>query len=383
MLGKETRGARILVTGGPVHAKLDAVKIVTNRFKGGRMAALADALAVLGHDVVYLCAQGSTEPLRCGVRHHEGFDDYSRLVPLWATENDVVILGAAVANLIPRPTAWSLEEKFPSHNYAPGDMVDIPFMVAPRVIDEVKKANPRCTLIGFKLLSNVSRDELTRAAYGTLREARADLVVANDTRNLNEKLLVTKERSVIPATPVEMLHAIDAMARDEHYRTEFANSHGMEVGRQEAVHHAADRCDSLAAQHGQVIRECGSTPEGLLFGCIAARVPNSEGFVCSTRGKSSLGTWVHVLRVDHLNRVVHVVGSDACGESQKATLNAPLLDRIFRNDQRVQAIVHTHKTGTKLKTYPYAPPGTVRDSQRNLDATDFEIEHHGSFFLRW
>ena len=31
----------ILITGGPVHAYLDAVKIITNRFKGGLIAQLA------------------------------------------------------------------------------------------------------------------------------------------------------------------------------------------------------------------------------------------------------------------------------------------------------------------------------------------------------
>ena len=36
---------KILITGGPVHAKLDAVKFVTNRFKGGLIADLADNMS--------------------------------------------------------------------------------------------------------------------------------------------------------------------------------------------------------------------------------------------------------------------------------------------------------------------------------------------------
>ncbi|TSC83278.1 MAG: hypothetical protein G01um101419_108 [Parcubacteria group bacterium Gr01-1014_19] len=35
---------RVLITGGPVHCYLDAVKIITNRFKGGLMAELAENL---------------------------------------------------------------------------------------------------------------------------------------------------------------------------------------------------------------------------------------------------------------------------------------------------------------------------------------------------
>ena len=39
---------RILITGGPVHAKLDAVKIITNTFKGGLMAELGKVSLLRG-----------------------------------------------------------------------------------------------------------------------------------------------------------------------------------------------------------------------------------------------------------------------------------------------------------------------------------------------
>ena len=54
---------KILVTGGPVHAHLDSVKIITNRFKGGLMAELADNLSGLT-EVTYLSPAklGSTLP---------------------------------------------------------------------------------------------------------------------------------------------------------------------------------------------------------------------------------------------------------------------------------------------------------------------------------
>jgi phosphopantothenate-cysteine ligase len=373
--------SKILVTGGPVHAKLDAVKIVTNRFKGGRMAQLADGLAVLGHDVIYLCAKGSVEPTRCAVRHHEGFDDYARLVPRWALENDVVVLGAAVANLIPRPTAWSLEEKFPSHNYNPGDMVNVPFVVAPRVIDAVKKANPRCTLVGFKLLSNVPDEELVTAAYGVVLGARADLVVANDTANLGRKLLVTKERSVIETRDTGLLRVLDEMSCDVHYSTRFA----LYVGQSAAVGVAAYKYRRLVDYYGESVGRFGRVPEGHLFGCIAVRVAdppgNFQGFVCSARGKNSLqhDGWVHVSRVDHDERIVHVTGGN--GQDRKASLNAPLLHHIFVTHPWVEAIVHTHRIGSGLPTLPYAPPGTVRDTERALPGRDFEIEHHGTYLL--
>jgi len=105
---------KILVTGGPVHAKIDAVKFVTNRFKGGLTAKLADELREQGVQVTYLCSKGAKEPRSPGlpmdapgwdskveVVYHDDFHDYRQKVKEMAPDFDAVVLGAAVANLIP------------------------------------------------------------------------------------------------------------------------------------------------------------------------------------------------------------------------------------------------------------------------------------------
>ena len=72
---------KILVTGGPVHAYLDSVKIITNRFKGGLMADLADNLSGLT-EVTYLSPAklGSVLPKNqfknINLIEHKGFEDY-------------------------------------------------------------------------------------------------------------------------------------------------------------------------------------------------------------------------------------------------------------------------------------------------------------------
>ena len=93
---------KILITGGPVHAYLDPVKIITNRFRGGRMVQLAEEFAeCVDLDITYLTTKQSVQPNKnvCIV-HHDGFDDYMAKVKSLAAEQDAVILGAAVANLI-------------------------------------------------------------------------------------------------------------------------------------------------------------------------------------------------------------------------------------------------------------------------------------------
>ena len=188
---------RILVSGGPVHAYLDAVKLLTNKFKGGRMFALAQQLACEGADVTYLTTKLNKldDPHGVNVVYHDGYHDYRRLVRELAPQHDAVILGAAVANLVP-VSPW--KGKFPSHQYKIGEVFNIPMTVAPRVIDEVKReqqvdsfpyanpddlrkwhyrnaegeivepipaSNPNCHLFGYKLLANVPHEELIEAAY--------------------------------------------------------------------------------------------------------------------------------------------------------------------------------------------------------------------------
>jgi hypothetical protein len=96
---------------------------------------------------------------------------------------DMVILGAAVANLAPKyPSA----EKFPSHNYKVGDTLDIPFTISPRIIDEIKKICPKINLIGFKL-----SNEPWEGVEELLRDSKCDLIFHHTPDNLMDMNLRT------------------------------------------------------------------------------------------------------------------------------------------------------------------------------------------------
>jgi phosphopantothenoylcysteine synthetase/decarboxylase len=76
---------KILVTGGAVHAHIDDVKIITNSFKGGLMANLADRLREADHfgvEITYLTSKGSKCPIVNSptILYHDGFDDYMKQV---------------------------------------------------------------------------------------------------------------------------------------------------------------------------------------------------------------------------------------------------------------------------------------------------------------
>ncbi|MBQ7141254.1 MAG: hypothetical protein IJO32_07120 [Bacilli bacterium] len=108
-----------------------------------------------------------------------------------------------------------------------------------------------------------------------------------------------------------------------------------------------------------------------IFGSIAVKTEN--GFITTIRGKENLNDYTFVNSVDHTNHTLNIT-------NKKATLNAPLLDYLFKND-RVKVIVHiNHEFDDKLPYYDYAFPGTVRDSIRD-NKTSFNIKHHGVIYL--
>ena len=353
---------KILITGGPVHAKLDAVKIITNKFKGGLMCELVNNLADDdGVEITYLTAKGSKLPTAVGnIIYHDGFKDYYSIVINLAPQYDAVILGAAVANLIPMNP---LEGKFPSHNYKVGDRIPIDFTIAPRVIDDVKHYAPKTHLFGFKLLSGVPHDELITAAYGVLLESHATAVFANDAKDLLQKYTVTKERGVHPMNMNQMVKFIKECVNDRYYTTKFSDTTEPYL---RCIHDWHVLVNKFASDFVE-------TPEGYVFGTIAIKNPDGS-FLTTSRGKRELDEKATVVNVNHMTHQVIAYNG------QKASLNAPLLDWIFRTNPKVHAIVHTHKVDNTFPTQSYAIPGTVRDSQRNVKES-FNIEGHGCFIL--
>lgn len=384
---------KILVTGGPVHAHIDSVKVVTNGFKGGLMSKLAVEFANAGNEVVYLTSEllkdsgSSLMGNLVRVEYHKGIHDYMDKVLAMAPQMDVVVLGAAVANLIPvcfhktvdtgigemeAVTALPLAGKFPSHNYKPGDIIKMDWTIAPRIIDRVREAAPKTVLVGFKLLDGVTHNELIEAAWGVVTESRADVVFANEKRNLNTVYAVTKERAVNKMDRGGIAKWVVAMMGDTHYKTKRVCS---VFPFDDVKADAADAMALLEKNSGNFTRA-----GDYLFGSIGIRAGRTCGFYTTVRGKNEASSVVWVVGVDHGNMVVSVDSPD------KASLNAPLMDFIFSQFPSVHHIVHLHKEDDSLGfTLPYAPPGTGRDSIRlellGKSPRSFNICGHGVFYL--
>ncbi len=374
---------KILITGGPVFAYLDDVKIITNKFKGGLMANLASKFIERDCDisisdsetieVIYLCAKGSKEPTGdlsyCQIMYHNGIEDYMYQVRKYASNMDAIVLGAAVANLIPKNR---IKGKFPSHNHKPGDTIPIDFTIAPRIIDEVKKVNPNVHLFGYKLLSGVDYYELIDAAYGVLLESKAVTVFANDAKDLMQKYAVTKERGVHPIHNDGVINWIIDRMYEKYYSTVLPDSPDSLPESGEAK---AD-IKIWKARLKKIIDENKNSfikvDEGFVFGSAAMLFqPNGQSFITTARGKNEIDDFAFVNSVDHQKREVY------CAKDKKASLNAPLFHYIFTHFS-VDYILHFHHQREDLMTLPYATPGTDKDStKRALTRPSFNIRGHG------
>jgi phosphopantothenoylcysteine synthetase/decarboxylase len=98
---------------------------------------------------------------------------------LAAGQFDAVIHSMAVLDYVPEA---SLEEKTPSGQ----DEWLVKLVRTPKVIKIIKKLQPSTVLIGFKLEVEKSRQELVEAAFRSLLGNGADLVLANDLRQVEQ-----------------------------------------------------------------------------------------------------------------------------------------------------------------------------------------------------
>ena len=340
----------LTLTAGPIPAKLDSVKLITNKFKGGLALKTAIALSadfkvtVILHESTQAALPEHIETVRVSDVTH-----YCEV--LQRIQSDTFVLAGAVANLMPL-NPW--KGKFPSHNYKVGDVFNIPFTIAPRAIDHIRQWHPNATLIAYKLFDG-SEHELIEAGLETIQGSKAHTVFCNHPAWAKErKIAITQDGSTIPMSFDEHINWIKRTANLEWYRTTVTKNH---------TPLQPDR--TWVELLEQLTVKCGH----YRFGTIALRT--LTGFITTARGKESNKEFVHVKSVDHHKKRV-------TSENGKPTLNAPTLDAIFSNIADANVILHGHRQLPSTKTHAYKFPGTTEEVSV-ATAPEFNIEHHGFY----
>lgn len=353
----------LVITVGPIPAKLDSVKLITNKFKGGLALKTAKALqkthqvTILAHESTTIAPDGF-DPETKIVRVEDVMDCYEKLRII---EADTYVLAGAVANLMPLKP-W--KGKFPSHNYKVGEEFQITFTIAPRAIDKIRRWHPGATLIGYKLFDG-TKAELIAAGKETLRESKAHVVFCNHPSWAKEKkIALTQDGAVMDMSFDDHIALIEKVSLLAWYKTDANGAEWMNPQKETLTN----------------LVEALGTPEGnLLLGCAAYR--HGAGFITTARGKSNASQHVFVEHVDHENRIVTASG--------KATLNAPTLARIFDLHPKLSWILHGHQLLADHPTFGYEFPGSVEESKcvqnsclRNHLGQSyhiFNILHHGFY----
>lgn len=367
---------KILITAGPVYGSLDANKLVSNRIRGIWAVKFGHYLVRRGHQVTLLVADTFQHQPSVGIKvvRHKGFMQYHMKALELAKTHDAAIMAAAVVNWIP---AEPYEGKMPTAGYKPGDIIRVPFILAPRVIEDMKVNNPKLTLIGCKMLVNADHEALIEAAYHVLLNARCNLVIANDMgRGLKTKYLVHKDRTVVTHEDDWNAFYADLLAviEDEHYRTELSGGY---ILMEQAQKNFPDRFrlfDRIVEENlDRFIKPIEG--EHRVFGSLAVKLPGF-GWLCSPREKGVGFTSKDAVLVKGWEGCATHGSTILVEGNTKATLNAPLLIAVGETHES-KAVLHLHEQLPDVPTVPHAPPGTVRDNNRIIPGPVFNIEGHG------
>jgi phosphopantothenoylcysteine decarboxylase/phosphopantothenate--cysteine ligase len=197
---KDFVGRRILVTGGPTRAYLDAFRYITNPSSGKMGVAIAQNALDRGAEVTLVYGPGSAKPpVGVNVINILGTDDMLVAVQdeLGSNKYDTAIFSAAAADY---GASDKVMEKTPSGK----DEWVIVLKPLPKVIEHVKRIDSGVYLVGFKAEYSVSDEELVQRSFDRLMSAKMDLIVANDVArknvgfgtDTNEVFIIDKEKHV-------------------------------------------------------------------------------------------------------------------------------------------------------------------------------------------
>ncbi|EGD38418.1 phosphopantothenate--cysteine ligase [Streptococcus sanguinis] len=193
----------ILITSGGTSEKIDRVRSITNHSTGRLGKIIAETLLDKGDQVTLVTTPKAVRPAAHPnltiVQIENVAELLESLKPLVHT-HDVLIHAMAVSDYTPvymtgleavaaSPDMTEFLNKTNSESkISSQDDVQVLFLKkTPKIISLVKKWNPDIRLIGFKLLVNVTKEELLKTARASLIKNQAEIIVANDLTEISNQ----------------------------------------------------------------------------------------------------------------------------------------------------------------------------------------------------
>lgn len=224
-------GRHLIVIGGASHEPIDDVRSITNESSGETAVALATQAHYRGAEVsLWLGAARVPVPSFIPEIHWSSVEDLHRLLTKEAKS-----LGAADAVWIPAALAdYTVQARPEKIDSRATPRLTLSLGPAPKVLPEIRRrVPPPGIVVGFKLVSRQTPDELHASAQRLLDDAGLDAVVGNDRAVMGaaqaEVLLLRKDGRAhwIRGPKSEVAgRLLDELGRDLSYRTEASGVKG-------------------------------------------------------------------------------------------------------------------------------------------------------------
>lgn len=213
---------KLLITSGGTSEKIDQVRSITNHSTGKLGALIANSFLAQGDQVTLITTRNAIKPAahpNLTIQIIENVQELFEMMKPLVKTHDVLIHSMAVSDYTPIymtgfeqiTTSQDLTEFLNKTNkqskISSKDNYQVLFLKqTPKIISQVKKWNPNIRLIGFKLLVDVSKEELLTVARASLTKNQAEIIVANDLSDISDnqhRAYLVKINSVIKADTKE------------------------------------------------------------------------------------------------------------------------------------------------------------------------------------
>lgn len=200
-------GKNVLVSAGGTYEDIDPIRGITNRSSGKMGLELAKESFRRGANVTMVTGRMDVEvPQIFNQVKVESTHQMQRELEKTLIGHDVFISAAAVSDFTVEKTGSKISSQ---------DNLTIKLETTPKIINKAKEYNPAVFLVGFKADYNVLENDLIESAKKRMREAGADLMVANDVSEKgagfgsddNKVILIDDEIRRIPLSTKEEISA--------------------------------------------------------------------------------------------------------------------------------------------------------------------------------
>lgn len=215
---------KIIITAGGTSEKIDNVRKITNSSSGKLGMIIANHILEKEEDIIiyYICSKDSYKPndsrvkiitidgtidLKNNIEYllvNEKIDIFIHSMAVSDYTTDfVTTLDKITSELTNTGNLNNLECFKESKISSNEENLVIVLKPTPKIISLIKSISPKTTLVGFKLLDNVSKNELIKVAKKLRDKNNCDIVVANDLstiRNGNHiAYLIDREDDIVEA----------------------------------------------------------------------------------------------------------------------------------------------------------------------------------------